>query len=90
VREPKNRTSVFLNLPYDSKFENLYLAYICGIQAFGMAPRVALEIPGGKRRLDRITQLIRTCKYAIHDLSRVELDSRPLAHPDLICHSNWV
>jgi hypothetical protein len=33
-----------------------------------------LEIPGGARRLDRILQLIHSCAYAVHDLSRVELD----------------
>ncbi len=38
-------------------------------------PRATLEIPGGARRLDRILELIRSCAYAIHDLSRVELDA---------------
>jgi len=77
VRKP-SRTRVFLNLPYDTPFQNLYLAYICGIQAFSMVPHVTLEIPGGKRRLDRIIQLIQSCKYSIHDLSRVQLDrTRP-------------
>lgn len=70
------RTEVFLNLPYDSKFENLYLSYICAINALGMAPRVTLEIPGGARRLDRIFALIRDCEFSVHDLSRVQLDAR--------------
>ncbi len=70
----KPRTEVFLNLPYDSKFQNQYLSYICAIYAFGMVPRVTLEIPGGARRLDRIFSLIQGCEFSIHDLSRVELD----------------
>src|ERR1700674_1398811 len=65
---------VFLNIPYDSKFQNLCLAYICGISALGFVPRATLEIPGGIRRLDRIFKLIQECRYSVHDLSRVELD----------------
>lgn len=75
-RVPKQnpRARVFLNLAYDSRFQNLYLAYICGVQAFGMEPHVTLEIPGGARRLDRIFTLIQSCEYSMHDLSRVQLD----------------
>ncbi len=75
-RVPKQSShgKVFLNLPYDPKFENLFLSYICAIHAFGMVPRVTLEIPGGMRRLDRIFGLIQSCEYSVHDLSRVQLD----------------
>jgi hypothetical protein len=48
------------------------LAYIAGITAFGLVPRATLEIAGGTRRLDRIFELIRGCRYSFHDLSRVE------------------
>jgi hypothetical protein len=71
---PKRPAEVFLNIPYDQKFDRLFRAYICGISAFGLVPRATLEIPGGARRLDRILELIQSCAYAIHDLSRVELD----------------
>jgi hypothetical protein len=72
------KTSAFLNIPYDKRFESLYLAYIVGITAFGLVPRATLEIPGGKRRLDRIFELIQTCGVSFHDLSRVQLDrTRP-------------
>jgi hypothetical protein len=53
-----NTESVFLNIPYDSAFENLYLAYIAGVSSFGLKPRAALEIPSSERRLDRILELI--------------------------------
>jgi hypothetical protein len=66
--------AVFLNLPYDREFESLYLAYIVGLSALRLVPRVTLGIPGGERRLDRIFDLVRSCRYSIHDLSRVELD----------------
>jgi hypothetical protein len=76
---PKPRVSpgsVFLNVPYDAGFENLLLAYIAAISAFGFAPRATLEIPFGQRRLDRILALIQQSQYSIHDLSRVQLDRK--------------
>lgn len=66
--------SVFLNVPYDDDFENLLLAYIAGISAFGFVPRATLEIPFGERRLERILVLIEASEYSVHDLSRVQLD----------------
>lgn len=78
-REPRRRRerySVFLNIPYDSAFENLYLAYIAGLSAFGLIPRATLEIPTSRRRLERVLRLIGACAYSIHDLSRVQIDRR--------------
>jgi hypothetical protein len=72
---------VFLNIPYDKKFQRLCLAYICGISAFGFVPRATLEIPGGSRRLDRIFKLIQRCQFSVHDLSRVEIDRSPPSTP---------
>lgn len=66
--------AVFLNVPYDRKFRNLYLAYIVGLTRLGLEPRTTLGIPGGERRLNRILDLIKSCRYSLHDLSRVELD----------------
>ncbi len=74
AKRKRPRTDVFLNIPYDKKFERLFLAYIAGVSAFGLVPRATLEIPDSSRRLDKILNLIRDCKYSIHDLSRVELD----------------
>ena len=74
--KPRVRESVFLNVPYDAEFENLLLAYIVGISAFGFTPRATLEIPFGQRRLDRILSLILQSRYSIHDLSRVQLDRK--------------
>jgi hypothetical protein len=72
---------VFLNLPYDEEFRTLYLAYVVGLCHLGIVPHLASEIPGGTRRLERILALIKSCRYSIHDLSRVELSSAPLATP---------
>jgi len=72
---------VFLNIPYDHAFVSLYLAYIAGLSAFRLEPRATLQIPGGERRLDRILDLIRSCRYSFHDLSRVELNLKRPATP---------
>lgn len=79
---PKDNDSrgagAFLNIPYDARYGRLYLAFIAGLSAYGLAPRATLEIPGGQGRLDRILELIQECRYSFHDLSRVELDA---SHP---------
>jgi hypothetical protein len=77
----KAQDLVFLNVPYDTEFVPLFLAYVCGICAFGLLPRATLELQGGTRRLDRIVSLIEGCGYSIHDMSRVELDSTPPPTP---------
>jgi hypothetical protein len=73
-RRPNSRAA-FLNIPYDAEFVDLFLAYIAGLAAHGLTPRATLEVPGGTRRLDRIIELIQSCRYSFHDLSRVELDA---------------
>jgi hypothetical protein len=45
---------VFLNVPYDEEFSNLYVAHIVGLCQLDLVPHLASEIPGGERRLDRI------------------------------------
>jgi hypothetical protein len=75
VRLPKFEPKwVFLNIPYDREFEHLYVAYIVALNALDLRPKTTLGIPSGERRLDRILTLIATCKYSVHDLSRVQLD----------------
>lgn len=73
--------AVFLNIPYDQKFCRLYLAYIAGLVHLGFVPRVTLGLPSGTRRLDKIFAEIQSCRYSIHDLSRVTLDRNPPATP---------
>lgn len=72
---------VFLNVPYDEEFSSLYVAYIVGLCQLGLIPHLAFEIPGGDRRLNRIILLIQSCRYSIHDLSRVEISVAPSATP---------
>jgi hypothetical protein len=78
---PVKPNAVFVNIPYDKRFRSLYLAYIVGLTQLGLEPRTTLGIPGGERRLDRILALMQSCRYSIHDLSRVQLDRNPPRTP---------
>jgi len=81
VPPPPDPKSVFLNIPYDKEFTNLCVAYVVGLCHLDLFPHIAAEIPGGERRLNRIFRLIQSCRYSIHDLSRVEISVSPSATP---------
>jgi len=70
----KRTRSVFLNIPYDDQFEELYLAYIVGLTQLGLQINATLAIPN-QGRLERIVELIEKSDVSIHDLSRIELSS---------------
>jgi hypothetical protein len=73
--------AVCLNIPYDEEFRSLYIAYIVGLYRLNLVPHLASEIPGGERRLNRISALIKSFRYSVHDLSRVELSVAPSVAP---------
>jgi hypothetical protein len=64
--------SVFLNIPYDLRFEDLYLAYIVGLTQLGLRVNATVAAPN-QGRLDTIIGLIEESNFSIHDLSRIEL-----------------
>ena len=67
-------TNVFINCPFDEGFINDLLKPIlfCLISN-GLTPRMSLEISdSGEFRLKKITEIIKQCKYSIHDLSIVK------------------
>ena len=74
-RKPAPSRDVFLNVPFDQRYEKLYVALIAGTTALGLKPRCVLEIEPTADRLNRLLKLIAECQYSIHDLSRVQLDS---------------
>ena len=65
-------SSVFLNVPYDEQFEELFLAYIAALSTLGLTPHAAIEVPAGGSRLEKIYTLVSDCRYSVHDLSRAE------------------
>jgi hypothetical protein len=64
--------SVFLNIPYDEAFEELFLAYIVGLTQLGLRINATLAVPN-QGRLERIVELIEASDFSIHDLSRIQL-----------------
>jgi hypothetical protein len=81
VPPPPDPRAVFLNIPYDDEFRSLYIAYIVGLFQLDLIPHLAAEIAGGERRLNRISALIRSCRYSLHDLSRIEVSVSSSATP---------
>jgi hypothetical protein len=64
--------SVFLNIPYDKEFEDLYVAYIVGLTQLGLRVNATLAVPN-QGRLETIIALIGKSNFSIHDLSRIEV-----------------
>ncbi len=66
---------VFINCPFDADFQPIFQALIFAIYACGFRPRSARELDdGGQSRIDKLYDLIKQCRYGIHDLSRTQLD----------------
>ena len=64
---------VFVNCPLDSRYRPLLRAITFTILSCGLQPRCSIERIGAHVRIDYIVELIRSCKYGVHDLSRVGL-----------------
>jgi hypothetical protein len=69
--------NVFINCPFDKVFiDNLLKPILYIIIRNGYNPRLSLEISdAGQNRLEKITEIIKNCKYSIHDLSLVKSKS---------------
>lgn len=73
------KNNVFINCPFDDEYKPLFDAIIFTIQLTGFRPRSSLEASNAAtNRLQKIMNIIRQCKYGIHDLSRTELNSSGL------------
>lgn len=68
----KRIQTAFLNIPYDSAFENLCVGYIVGLTQLGLGINAAVAVPN-QGRLGTIIELIDKSDVSIHDLSRVEV-----------------
>lgn len=66
---------VFLNVPFDGRYEALLRALVFTVHDCGFVARCAREIEdSGQVRLDKIYDLISQSRFGIHDLSRTGLD----------------
>ncbi len=67
---------VFINCPFDSEYRSVLDALVFVVHDCGFRARCALEIDdSGRVRIENIVELIRECRYGIHDISRTELDT---------------
>lgn len=66
---------VFINCPFDSKYKDFFRAIVFVVMRSGFRPRCALETDdSSENRFEKICNIIRECRYGIHDISRTELD----------------
>lgn len=69
--------NVFINCPIDELYAPLFNAIVFTIHMVGFRPRCSRENDSGDR-LIKILEIIATCKYGIHDISRTQLDKNKL------------
>src|SRR5215467_2621272 len=75
MASPRYEDCVFLNVPFDGRYETVLRALVFTVHDCGFVARCAREIDdSGQVRLDKIYDLISMSKYGIHDLSRTGLD----------------
>ncbi len=66
--------NVFINCPFDNSYIDDILKPILYVLVKNrLSPRLSLEVSdSGQVRLQKITEIIKSCKYSIHDLSFVK------------------
>jgi hypothetical protein len=68
---------VFVNCPFDLEYRPLFRGLVFAVHDCGFAARSALEAEdSGEVRVQKIVRIIGECPYAIHDISRVDLDAK--------------
>lgn len=64
--------NVFINCPFDDDYRQLLEALIFVVKFLGYNPRIATErADSSDSRIHKIVDLIKECKFGIHDLSRI-------------------
>ncbi len=72
-------TNIFINCPFDKEYKPLLKSLVFTIIYLGFEPKLSTTASSGHQRIDEIMNLINTCKFSIHDISRCE----PLKTGDL-------
>jgi hypothetical protein len=67
--------SVFVNCPFDDGYRVLFEAIVFAIHDCGYVARCALELDdASEARIEKITSIIGSCRFGIHDICRTEPD----------------
>jgi len=76
MKQPGYHDSVFINCPFDDAYKPILRAILYAVYRCGFFPKTALdEDDGTDYRLNKIIRKIRDCRYGIHDLSRIEVNT---------------
>jgi hypothetical protein len=62
--------NVFINCPFDNDFKPLLKALVFELIYLGFSPKLSQTLSSSAIRVNQIKNLIKTCKFGIHDLSR--------------------
>jgi hypothetical protein len=74
---PATVRDVFINCPFDSDYRPYFWAIVFVVIRSGFRPRCALEADdSSENRFDKICNIVKECRYGIHDISRTELDPK--------------
>ena len=66
-------TNVFINCPFDAEYRPVLEALVFAVHDAGFRARCALEYSDSAvNRFAKITQIVKECRFAIHDISRTE------------------
>lgn len=77
AQSPDYDRTVFINCPFDHYYKGMLYGITFIILDCGFIPRCALERnDGAQERYERIVEIIRACRFGVHDISRTSLDSR--------------
>jgi len=72
---PAYEDSVFINVPFDKKYERLFNALVFAVHDCGFIARSALEVDdSAQARVSRILDIVEQSGYGIHDVSRAGID----------------
>lgn len=79
MTKPDYNDCIFINCPFDDEYMPMLYAIIYTVYRCGFFPVCALaEDDGSDNRLDKIIRGIADCKYAVHDISRTQLNENKL------------
>ncbi|MBK8956448.1 MAG: hypothetical protein IPM34_12970 [Saprospiraceae bacterium] len=65
-------TNIFINCPFDKKYERILKALLFTCKVSGLEPQLSNRSDSGSVRINTIITKIKLSKYSIHDLSRMQ------------------
>lgn len=85
VRREFDRSSIFLNIPYATRYSNLEVAILSTVTAYDLVPRMAKQALGLDVRIQKIVRLMLSCAYGLTDLTYARRMNMPFELGMLLC-----